>query len=441
MVFHCRCFSFSFQEDEEIEYETRTQTKSTSTHDYYTASSDLNRTISDFHAKPSGFPNLTKKPNNLRVFTFAELKAATNNFDIAWNIGEGGFGCVYKGVIQNLEHPFDEIQVAVKYAKGVMKGHREWLTEVNVLGVVVHPNLVKLVGYCAEETEKGMQLFLVYEYMPNGSLKDHLSTRSQTPLSWSMRLKVAQDAACGLAYLHEEMDSEIIFRDFKSSNILLDAQWNAKLSDFGVARIGPQEGRTHISTMFQGTVLYAAPEYIESGYLSSKSDVWSYGVFLYELITGRRPLDKDLPQGEQKLLEWVGRYTHSKSLHHIIDPRLEGKCSLKSVQALVNIANLCLQKHPRSRPKMSEVLGLVNALIGALSPTTSPVRPPIQMIEVNCKEVVTMDEKTHEYTRHEGERVSIDIQLIETSIVPPISQPKPSKPVKSLIRKKWCCVS
>ncbi|KAL4577251.1 hypothetical protein LXL04_013356 [Taraxacum kok-saghyz] len=160
---------------------------------------------------------VAEKPNNLRVFTVAELTAATNNFDRAWNIGEGGFGRVYRGAVKSLEHPFDEIPVAVKYAKG---GHQEWLTKVNVLGVVVHPNLVKLVGYCAEDTERGMQLFLVYEYMPNGSLRDHLSPRSKTPLSWTMRLKVAQDAARGLAYLHEELDSEIIFRDFKSSNIL-----------------------------------------------------------------------------------------------------------------------------------------------------------------------------------------------------------------------------
>ncbi|KAL4587003.1 hypothetical protein LXL04_011651 [Taraxacum kok-saghyz] len=150
---------------------------------------------------------VAEKPNNLRVFTVAELTAATNNFDRAWNIGEGGFGRVYRGAVKSLEHPFDEIPVAVKYAKG---GHQEWLTEVNVLGVVVHPNLVKLVGYCAEDTERGMQLFLVYEYMPNGSLRDHLSPRSKTPLSWTMRLKVAQDAARGLAYLHEELNSEAV---------------------------------------------------------------------------------------------------------------------------------------------------------------------------------------------------------------------------------------
>ncbi|GJZ94203.1 probable serine/threonine-protein kinase PBL19 [Tanacetum coccineum] len=140
-----------------------------------------------------------------------------------------------------------------KLAGTTFWGHKEWETEINVLGVVKHPNLVKLVGYCTALS--GTQLLLVYEYMPNKSVRDHLSAKSETPLSWTMRLKVAQDAARGLAYLHEEMHFQIIFRDFKSSNILLDDQWNAKLSDFGVARIvGAHEGLTHISTALQSTL-------------------------------------------------------------------------------------------------------------------------------------------------------------------------------------------
>ncbi|GJR77065.1 probable serine/threonine-protein kinase PBL19 [Tanacetum coccineum] len=319
MVFHCRCFSFTYEE-EEIEYDTNTQTNSTATQSFYTASSDLNRPVPSFHPHASEFSNLAEKPSNLRVFTIADLKAATKNFCKASKIGEGGFGSVYRGVIKSLEPPFEDIQVAVKYADG---GHKEWLTEINVLGVVEHPNLVKLVGYCAEDNVKGTQLLLVYEYMPNQNVRDHLSAKSKTPLSWTMRLKVAQDAARGLTYLHEDMDYQIIFRDFKSSNILLDDHWNAKLSDFGLARLGPQEGRTHISTKFVGTKGYACPEYLATGHLTSKSDVWSYGVFLYELITGRRPLDRNRPQNEQKLLEWVKPYVDSKNLELIIDSRLE----------------------------------------------------------------------------------------------------------------------
>ncbi|GKC16528.1 probable serine/threonine-protein kinase PBL19 [Tanacetum coccineum] len=257
--------------------------------------------------------------------------------------------------------------VDLKLAGTTFWGHKEWETEINVLGVVKHPNLVKLVGYCTALS--GTQLLLVYEYMPNKSVRDHLSAKSETPLSWTMRLKVAQDAARGLAYLHEEMHFQIIFRDFKSSNILLDDQWNAKLSDFGVARIvGAHEGLTHISTAFVGTLGYAAPEYLTEGHLTSKSDVWSYGVFLYELITGRRPLDRK----KQRLIEWV----NSKEFISIIDSKLEDDYSLNSAEKLANIANCCLIRDPKSRPKMSEVLEMVNQLIEVTSQTTNPPKPP-----------------------------------------------------------------
>ncbi|KAG0486179.1 hypothetical protein HPP92_008274 [Vanilla planifolia] len=173
-----------------------------------------------------------------------------------------------------------------------------------------------------------MQRLLVYEYMPNRSVEYHLSSRTFAPLSWVMRLKIALDAARGLTYLHEGMDFQIIFRDLKTSNILLDENWNAKLSDFGLARQGPSEGSTHVSTLVVGTIGYAAPEYIQTGRLTTKSDIWSYGVVLYELITGRRPMDRNRPKGEQKLLDWVKPYTTDpKKLHLIIDPRMEGNCS------------------------------------------------------------------------------------------------------------------
>ncbi|KVH99985.1 Protein kinase, ATP binding site-containing protein [Cynara cardunculus var. scolymus] len=313
------------------------------------------------------FPSFSHRSSNLRVFTFSELKAATKNFSLSAKIGEGGFGCVY-----------------------------------------------------TEDDERGIQRLLVYEYMPNRSVEDHLSTRSEAPLSWTMRLKVAQDAARGLAYLHEEMDFQIIFRDFKSSNILLDDQWNAKLSDFGLARLGPEEGLTHVSTAVVGTMGYAAPEYIQTGHLTAKSDVWGYGVFLYELITGRRPLDKNRPKNEQKLLEWVKPYLDSKKFRLIIDSRLEGKYSLKSAQKLSMIANRCLSRNPKSRPKMTEVLEMVNQLVGGGTPhTTSPGTPlkslaPMVAIEPN-KVFVGSNQgaKSPENTKRKGERGSADIQHTE----------------------------
>ncbi|XVE61690.1 hypothetical protein DITRI_Ditri06bG0060200 [Diplodiscus trichospermus] len=347
--------------------------------------SELNsRNVSGVSAESmvrSPFRSMSQRPSNLIVFTVAELKSATKNFSRSVMLGEGGFGCVYKGIIKSPDDSSQKIEVAVKQlGKKGLQGHKEWVTEVNVLGVVEHPNLVKLLGYCAEDDERGIQRLLIYEYMPKGSVENHLSVRSETTLPWAMRLKIAQDAARGLAYLHEGMGFQIIFRDFKSSNILLDEQWNAKLSDFGLARLGPSEGLTHVSTAVVGTMGYAAPEYIQTGRLTSKIDVWSYGVFLYELITGRLPIDKDRPKNEQKLLEWIKPYLSDvKKFRLILDPRLEGKYRLKSAQKLATVAKRCLVKNPKSRPKMSEVLEMVNQIVEASVESGSP-EPPLKTL-------------------------------------------------------------
>ncbi|KAA8543871.1 hypothetical protein F0562_021952 [Nyssa sinensis] len=309
-----------------------------------------------------------RRANDLRVFTFAELKSATRGFIRTLMIGEGGFGYVYKGVVRvsgDDNSPDSEMDVAIKQLNRYgFQGHKEWVNEVSFLGVVKHPNLVKLVGYCAEDDERGIQRLLVYELMQNKSLEDHLLARVPSPLPWMTRLKIAQDAARGLTYLHEEMDFQLIFRDFKTSNILLDEDFNAKLSDFGLVRQGPTAGLTHVSTSVVGTVGYAAPEYVQTGRLTFKSDVWSFGVVLYELITGRRAVERNLPRSEQKLLEWVRPYvSDSKKFHLIIDPRLEGQYCIKSVQKLASLANKCLMKQPKCRPKMSEVVGMLGNII------------------------------------------------------------------------------
>lgn len=385
-----RCFQFLGGEKDEDKTAKNSDNSFASA---FTRSEFDSQNVSDTSSESRGrnqYPNMYERPNNLRVFTVAELKAATKNFNHCAKLGEGGFGCVYKGAIKNADDPDKKMDVAIKQlGRRGFQGHKEWVTEVNVLGVVEHPNLVKLIGYCAENDERGIQRLLIYEYMPNRSVEDHLSIRSGVTLSWPMRLKIAQDAARGLVYLHEQMDFQIIFRDFKSSNILLDEQWNAKLSDFGLARLGPEEGLTHVSTAVVGTVGYAAPEYIQTGHLTSRSDVWSYGVFLYELITGRRPLDRNKPRSEQKLLEWVKPYvTDTKKFQIILDPRLDTRNCSRSAYELSLVANRCLARHAKTRPKMSEVLELVNQVVESSAAVGSP-QPSVRRVKqrVNSEEV------------------------------------------------------
>lgn len=407
-----KCFQFVIGEKKD---EAKT-TKSNSTqlpsstfvsHEVRQSGSEFNsQNASDTSNESRGrnqFPSLSERPNNLRAFTFAELKFSTKNFSRSMKLGEGGFGCVFRGTIKSNDDSGQKLDVAIKQlGRRGLQGHKEWVTEVNVLGVVEHPNLVKLIGYCAEDDERGIQRLLIYEYMPNRSVEDHLSAKSEEPLSWAMRLKIAQDAARGLAYLHEEMDFQIIFRDFKSSNILLDEQWNAKLSDFGLARLGPPDGLTHVSTAVVGTMGYAAPEYIQTGRLTSKSDVWSYGVFLYELITGRRPLDRNRPRSEQKLLEWVKPYlSDAKKFQQILDPRLEKKQIMKSAHKLSLVANRCLARHSKTRPKMSEVLEMISKVIEASVGIGSP-QPPVKTREQKA---------SSEETGKRGKRRLVDVRV------------------------------
>uniref|UniRef100_A0A251TS45 Putative NB-ARC n=1 Tax=Helianthus annuus TaxID=4232 RepID=A0A251TS45_HELAN len=189
---------------------------------YYTAALDFNRSTHNSHAKTLQVLNLANKGSNLRVFTVAELKTASENFCTASKIGEGVFGSVYKGVIKSLDH--HPMQVVVKLTNELLQGQKEWETEINVLGVIEHPNLAKLIGYCAEDTEPGTQLLLVYEYMPNGTVRDHLSTKSETPLSWNMRLKVAQVVALGLKYLHKQMEFQVKYHYNKKNKKFINGE-------------------------------------------------------------------------------------------------------------------------------------------------------------------------------------------------------------------------
>ncbi|GAV67934.1 Pkinase domain-containing protein [Cephalotus follicularis] len=304
-----------------------------------------------------------KVASQLRKFSFNELKQATRNFRPESLLGEGGFGCVFKGwVNENGTAPVKPgtgLSVAVKTLNhDGLQGHKEWLAEVNYLGDLLHPNLVKLFGYCIEDDQR----LLVYEFMPRGSLENHLFRRS-LPLPWPTRMKIALGAAKGLAFLHEEAERPVIYRDFKTSNILLDADYNAKLSDFGLAKDGPEGDKTHVSTRVMGTYGYAAPEYVMTGHLTAKSDVFSFGVVLLEMLTGRRSMDKNRPNGEHNLVEWARPHLgERRRFYRLIDPRLEGRFSIKGSQKAIQLASQCLSRDPKARPLMSEVVETLKLL-------------------------------------------------------------------------------
>ncbi|WJX93772.1 Serine/threonine-protein kinase pbl34 [Trifolium repens] len=304
-----------------------------------------------------------KVASRLRKFCFNDLKLATRNFRPESLLGEGGFGCVFKGWIEENGtapvKPGTGLTVAVKTLNhDGLQGHKEWLAEVNYLGDLVHQNLVKLIGYCIEDDQR----LLVYEFMPRGSLENHLFRRS-LPLPWSIRMKIALGAAKGLAFLHEEAERPVIYRDFKTSNILLDAEYNAKLSDFGLAKDGPEGDKTHVSTRVMGTYGYAAPEYVMTGHLTSRSDVYSFGVVLLEMITGRRSMDKNRPNGEHNLVEWARPHLgERRRFYRLIDPRLEGHFSIKGAQKAAHLAAHCLSRDPKARPLMSEVVEALKPL-------------------------------------------------------------------------------
>uniref|UniRef100_A0A0D3GKU1 Protein kinase domain-containing protein n=1 Tax=Oryza barthii TaxID=65489 RepID=A0A0D3GKU1_9ORYZ len=312
----------------------------------------------------------------LRVFDLDELSSATNGFSRALKIGEGGFGSVYKGVVRLPGGPGGggRVVLAVKRLnQRSLQGHKQWLAEVQFLGVLEHPNLVRLVGYCAVDSETSKHRLLVYEFMPNKSLDDHLFNRAHPPLSWRLRLQIMIGAARGLDYLHEGLQEvQVIYRDFKAANVLLDADFKPKLSDFGLAREGPTEGKTHVSTAVVGTHGYAAPDYIETGHLTTKSDVWSFGVVLYEILTGRRSLERSRPAEEQKLLGWVRRHPpESQSFRSIMDPRLGGRYPAAAARQVARLADRCLVKNPKERPAMREVVEELERVLQMEPPTTT----------------------------------------------------------------------
>ncbi|KAK9057408.1 hypothetical protein SSX86_022243 [Deinandra increscens subsp. villosa] len=286
---------------------------------------------------------------SVKTFSLAEVEKATKNFSSKRVLGQGGFGCVYHGILE------DESEVAVKllYRDDTnQNGDREFIAEVEMLSRLHHRNLVKLIGICIERHTR----CLVYELVPNGSIESHLHDKQKGPLDWDARLKIALGAARGLAYLHEDSNPRVIHRDFKAGNVLLEDDFTPKVSDFGLAREAT-EGSHHISTRVMGTFGYVAPEYAMTGHLLVKSDVYSYGVVLLELLTGRKPVDMSQPLGEENLVTWSRPLlTTQEGLHRLADPTLSGTYDFTDLAKVAAIASMCVHPEVTQRPFMGEVV-------------------------------------------------------------------------------------
>ncbi|PIN06752.1 Serine/threonine protein kinase [Handroanthus impetiginosus] len=293
---------------------------------------------------------------NQSTFTYEDLAAATNGFAQSNLLGQGGFGYVHKGVLPNGK------EIAVKSLKlNSGQGEREFQAEVDIISRVHHRHLVSLVGYCIT----GSQRMLVYEFVPNGTLEYHLHGAGCPTMDWPTRLKIALGAAKGFAYLHEDCHPRIIHRDIKAANILIDSNFEAKVADFGLAKLS-QDNYTHVSTRIMGTFGYLAPEYASSGKLTEKSDVYSFGIMLLELITGRRPVD--INRDDDCLVDWARpiliRFTEGGSYEELVDPRLENNYDPQEMLRMVASAAACIRHSARRRPKMSQI---VRALEGDVS--------------------------------------------------------------------------
>ncbi|XP_011046777.1 PREDICTED: proline-rich receptor-like protein kinase PERK8 [Populus euphratica] len=296
--------------------------------------------------------------NSRQWFTYEELVQATNGFSAQNRLGEGGFGCVYKGVL------VDGRDVAVKQLKiGGSQGEREFRAEVEIISRVHHRHLVSLVGYCISEHQR----LLVYDYLPNDTLYYHLHGEGRPFMDWATRVRVAAGAARGIAYLHEDCHPRIIHRDIKSSNILLDENFEARVSDFGLAKIALElDSNTHVSTRVMGTFGYMAPEYATSGKLTEKSDVYSYGVVLLELITGRKPVDASQPLGDESLVEWARPLLTSaienEDFEALADSGLEKNYVPSEMFRMIEAAAACVRHSAAKRPRMSQVVRALDLL-------------------------------------------------------------------------------
>ncbi|WOG89745.1 hypothetical protein DCAR_0208984 [Daucus carota subsp. sativus] len=323
-------------------------------------------------------------------YSLRHIKAATSNFHHANKIGEGGFGPVYKGILP------DGQEIAVKQLSSKSKqGNREFINEIGLISALQHPNLVKLYGCCIE----GNQLLLIYEYLENNSLARALFGRERNiNLDWTMRKKILLQIARGLTYLHEESRLKIVHRDIKATNVLLDKDLNAKISDFGLAKLDEEEN-THISTRIAGTRGYMAPEYVMRGYLTDKADVYSFGIVALEIVSGKSNTNY-MPKGEfMYLLDRAYVLQEQENLLEIVDPILGKDYSKREAMNILNIALLCSNPSPTLRPSMSTIV----SMLGGKKKVEAPIFKRLTTNEdMKFKDSTKLSQDSHTLSSKEG---------------------------------------
>jgi serine/threonine protein kinase len=286
-------------------------------------------------------------------YTLRELEIATDNFSDDHVIGEGGYGIVYHGQLT------DGTSVAVKnLLNNRGQAEKEFKVEVEAIGRVRHKCLVRLLGYCAE----GAHRMLVYEFVDNGNLEQwlHGDVGPSSPLTWDIRMKIILGTAKGLAYLHEGLEPKVVHRDVKSSNILLDRQWNPKVSDFGLAKLIGSE-RSYVTTRVMGTFGYVAPEYASTGMLNERSDVYSFGVLIMEIISGRNPVDYARHANEVNLVDWLKTMVGNRRSDEVVDPKMEVQPSSRALKRALLVALRCVDPDAQKRPKMGHIIHMLEA--------------------------------------------------------------------------------
>uniref|UniRef100_A0A0E0LE70 Protein kinase domain-containing protein n=1 Tax=Oryza punctata TaxID=4537 RepID=A0A0E0LE70_ORYPU len=348
-----------------------------------------------------GCVSASMSSNTWRIFSYKELHAATNGFSEENKLGEGGFGSVYWGKTS------DGLQIAVKKLKAAntSKAEMEFAVEVEVLARVRHKNLLGLRGYCAGGGggAAGDQRMIVYDYMPNLSLLSHLHGQfaADVQLDWTRRMLVAVGSAEGLVYLHHEANPHIIHRDVKASNVLLDSGFSPLVADFGFAKLVP-EGVSHMTTRVKGTLGYLAPEYAMWGKVSGACDVYSFGILLLELVSGRKPIER-LPSGAKRTItEWAEPLIARGRLGDLVDPRLRGAFDAAQLSRVVEAAALCVQAEPERRPDMRAVVRILRG--GVDADAAEKDQQPVRMKSIKYADhLMEMDKSSVYYGEGEDE--------------------------------------